>query len=623
MTARATLLDAWSDGLRPPPSLTVSQWAEAHRVLEGTTSSEPGPYRTDRVPFAREIMDRLSPQDPCEMVVLMKGSQVSGTEMGNNWLGYVMHHVPGPMLVVLNTLEIAEAWSKERLSSLIEKTPALKERIAPSKSRDGGNATRMKKFPGGSIHIAGGNSAASLRSRPVRYLMLDEVDSYEIDADGEGDPVELARKRQATFANRKTFAVSSPKYEATSRILQLFQQGDQRYFHLPCPVCEKAQPLEWRNVRWPPGKPREAGYVCDGCGVLWTDADKLRALARGQWVPSAEFDGRIRSYHLSGLYSPWQTFGDIAERWAAAKGDPVKLQVVVNTDLGEAWQEHEGEAIDETGLLARREGYEGVPAEVAVLTCGVDVQDNRLELEIVGWGADLETWNIDYRVIHGDPSGTRIWEALDQHLFRVMDHPRLGTIEIAATCIDTGGHHQDAVLRYCGELHRQRRFIWPIKGDGGDKPIWKSKRARKKKRDQVVSAFLIGVDTIKKQLVERLRRTTPGPGYLHFPLARDESYFAQLTAERMEVKYRLGQRKLAFTKPAGKRNEALDCRVYATAALTGWEDYAGYSLAAAVDALRAMPENPASDHVSSQPQPTKRKRPDDWWGGGLRDRWRR
>jgi phage terminase large subunit GpA-like protein len=200
---------AWQQGLASDPKLSVSDWADRHRVLSSVAASEPGRWSTARTPYLKEIMQVLSAQDRTERVVFMKGAQLGGTETGLNWLGYVVHHAPGPMLMVQPTVETAKRVSKQRVDSLIESCPAIAERIKSPRARDSGNTVLMKEFSGGVLVITGANSAVGLRSMPVRFLFLDEVDGYPGDAGGEGDPVALAMQRSVTFMNRKVLMVLS------------------------------------------------------------------------------------------------------------------------------------------------------------------------------------------------------------------------------------------------------------------------------------------------------------------------------------------------------------------------------------------------------------------------------
>jgi len=564
---------SFCQGLKPDPNFNVSQWADNHRILTSVSSAEPGPWRTDRTPYLKEIMDCLSPSNPCEKVVFMKGAQIGGTECGNNWMGFVIHHAPGPMLIVNPTVETAKRTSKMRIDPAIENCPALKEKVQDPRSRDSGNTMLMKEFPGGVLILTGANSAVGLRSMPIRYLFLDEVDGYPDDANAEGDPVNLAIQRTATFSNKKIFMISTPTIKNYSRIETAFLEGDQRYYFVPCPDCSELQILKWKNIKWPKGQPENAYYKCKKCGSKWEDHQKAEILKNGKWIAqNPNNESKTISFHLSSLYSPhgWVSFGDIAKEFSEVHKDPPRLQVWTNTKLAETWEDMSGEAIDPTGLLKRRENFgKHLPRDVAIITAGVDVQDNRLELEVVGWGKDEESWSLDYQVIYGDPSTPDLWNDLDKILSHSFIHSRdLGNFSITAVAVDSGGHYTDHVINYCDE--RKYKRFWAIKGssNGNGVPIWPVRASQSKRLKKPV--YVIGVNDAKETLMQRLRIENSGAGYWHFPIERDQEWFNQITSEVIKTKYVKGRPTRTWQpRKEGVATEGLDCRVYAFAALRG------------------------------------------------------
>ncbi|ABK45313.1 phage terminase GpA [Magnetococcus marinus MC-1] len=590
--------DAFLQGLMPDPHLTVSEWADEHRMLSSVASGEPGPWRTDRTPYLQEVMDSLSPSSPIERVVAMFGSQLGKTECGLNWVGYVIHHAPGPMLMVQPTVEMAKRYSKQRVGPLIESSSEIRERVKPARSRDSGNTVLSKEFPGGILLMTGANSAVGLSSAPIRYLFMDEVDRFPGDADGEGDPVALAIQRTANFSNRKVLLTSTPTIKGFSRIEAAYAESDQRQFWVPCPECGEFQVLTWAQVKWPHGERKLAYYLCPHCESQLADHQKGWMLENGVWRAAAAGDGKTAGFHLSSLYSPhgWTSWGDIAVEHGLVHKDPSRLKTWVNTKMGQCWEE-QGDRIDDEGLMERREAWGALlPADVAVLTAGVDVQDDRLEIEIVGWGRDEESWSIDYRVLWGDPSSPAVWEDLDNLLRYPRPHSRqLPDMTIRAAAIDTGGHHTLKSYAFCRS--RQGRRIWAIKGRGGQGvPIWPRKPSTKNKGK--VPLFIVGVDACKEAILSRLRIEEPGPGYLHFPMQRDGDYFKQLTAESVVTRYHKGRPIREWKKRDSDRNEALDCRVYAMAALQGLIAM-GFRLNMAVEKIA---EHPLKD---AMPEPGK------------------
>lgn len=579
LAPRARVRRAMTGNLRPPPPMRLSEWADRHRYLDSSTSSEPGQWRTSRVPYLREIMDCLSPEHPAERVVFQKGAQCGASEAAINWVGFIIDHMPGPVLVVHPTIEMAETWSKERLSKMIRSTPAVRDKIGDPQGRAkrSGDAVRAKEFPGGLLALAGSNSGANLRQRPIKYLVLDDLDEFHPDAAGQGDPVELAEARTTTFAsNRKILMASTPTTSEASRIAPAFEASDQRYFYVPCPECDTYQVLKWSQVTWPRGRPEDAEYACEGCGSLLADRDKEWMLPRGEWRATSEpEEPGLVGFHLSALYSPhgWKSWGQCAVQFYRAGRDPAKLKPFVNTVLGETWQETQASSLRADELYDRLEHFHAeCPSEVAAITQGVDVQDDCLVVETVGWGVGEESWSLDYRTIWGDPSGRAVWEDLHDFLHTPWQHGSGIELRPVAACIDSGGSHTQTVYDFCRPRHDRR--IWPVKGkDGQDRPVWPKKPTKVKNKK--VPLYLLGVDTAKTTIYARLRLESPGPGYCHFPVGRDPSYFDELTAEVRRVKYHRGHARYYWWKPERARNEALDCRVYAYAALLGWMENAG------------------------------------------------
>ncbi|MBF0342069.1 MAG: phage terminase large subunit family protein, partial [Magnetococcales bacterium] len=561
--------EAFSQGLRPDPLLLVSQWADRHRVLSSVSSSEPGPWRTARTPYLKEVMDCLSPSSPVERVVFMSGSQLGKTEAGLCWLGYTIHQSPGPILMVQPTVDMAKTYSKQRLDPLIEASPVLRDRVREPRSRDSGNTVLSKEFNGGILRITGANSAAGLSSMPVRFLFLDEVDRYPGDVDGEGDPVALAIQRTANFANRKVLIVSTPTIKGFSRIEAAYQESDQRHYWVPCPFCKQEQVLEWAQLRWPNGDREKAHYVCIHCEAVIQEHHKGWMLENGRWIAAAPGNGLTAGFHLSSLYSPlgWISWVQIAVEHGQVYRDPARLKVWCNTKLGQSWEEI-AEQLDSEGLMTRRELFGPLlPAGVVVLTAGVDVHPDRLEVEIVGWGRDEESWSIRHVVLYGDPSGPLVWQDLDRLMATTFPHSRqIDDLPIFAAAIDTGGANTMSAYDFCRE--RQDRRIWGIKGIGGmGKPLWPQRASRNNKGR--IPLFIIGVDAAKEVLYARLRIAAPGPGYCHFPKDRDAEWFRQLTAEKIRTRYIRGRPIREWHKKDGDRNEALDCRIYAIASLHG------------------------------------------------------
>jgi phage terminase large subunit GpA-like protein len=558
------LAGAWST-LRPPPLLTVSQWADRHRMLDTVSSAEPGKWRTSRTPYLREPMDRLSPTDPCERVVMMFGAQLGKTEAGLNWCGYIIHHQPAPLLLVQPSLEMAELYAEQRMAPMLRSTPELAERVGDPKQRDSGNKKLIKQFPGGFLRVVGANSPSSLAGMPARYIFGDEVDRWPASAGLEGSPLDLVERRTASFSRRKMLLTSTPTSRGSSLVERLMLQTGWRRYWVPCPHCSHMQVLDWSGLQWPAGKPRSAEYHCEACGAGIVDSERTKTemLEGGEWRPDKPEleDGRSYGYHLPTLYAPggWSTvsWGALAEQYDACGDNPDKMRVFVNTVWAETFDESELAAVDADGLAARAEVYaRPVPDGVRLLTAGVDVQQDRLEVEIVGWGDDEESWSIDYAAIPGDPTGPDVWAELDEYLARPRDGYR-----VLAACVDSG-YLSQTVQDWC--YARRGRRIMAIKGIGGaGRPVWPKKGSRGKKGGGW-RLWLVGVDSAKDVLWRRWSIAEPGPGCVHAPADRDQEWFRQLLAERPAIT-RAGRRE--WVKDRSVRAEALDCRVYAYAAL--------------------------------------------------------
>lgn len=499
-----------------------------------------------------------------EAVVVMSSAQIGKTEIINNVVGYHIHLDPSPILLLQPTLEMAEAWSKDRFAPMLRDTECLRGLVKDPRSRDSGNTLLHKRFPGGHITMAGANSPSSLASRPIRLVLCDEVDRYPVSAGTEGDPVNLAKKRSTTFWNRKLVLTSTPTIKGASRIEAAFEQSDQRYYHVPCPHCGEQQALHWQQIKWESDengyRPDTAHYVCVQCNEKIYDSDKPLMLARGEWVASAPFNGTA-GFHINELYSPWVTWPQMVAEFLKAKKLPETLKTWVNTSLGETWEES-GESIEADALLSRKESWgDDAPEPVVLVTAGVDVQGDRLEIEVKGWGLGEECWSLDYRIFYGDPAQGTVWQELDQYLLAPI-RSKLGVqLNIACVCIDSGGHHTQAVYEFCAS--RAVRGVFAVKGiNQTAKPLVgrPSKNNRYKLR-----LYPIGTDTAKEVIYSRLRITEPGAGYCHFPVTRDREYFLQLTAEKQVTRFTKGAARREWIKTRA-RNEVLDCTVYALAA---------------------------------------------------------
>ena len=590
MKAEDYFLKGWQSGWKPDALLTVSQWADEHRILSAKSASEPGRWRTSRAPYAREPMDELSAYSATEKVVLMWGAQLSKTETGNNFIGYAAHHAPGPIMAVQPTLDMAKRLSKQRIAPLIAETPALVERFASDKSKDSSNTIMAKEFEGGILVLTGANSAVGLRSMPVRYLFLDEVDAFPQDIDGEGDPVSLAEKRTTTFNRRKILITSTPTIKEQSRIEREYRKSDQRKYFVPCPHCGHEQWLRWRGYSDDTTDPRskdyrlvwvdeaktQAAYICEECGTHIEERHKTYMLENGRWVATAtSVDGKTKGYWLSSLYSPlgWKSWVEILREFEEAVRDPASLKTFVNTVLSETWEEEYSAKLDADGLAKRAESYEllTVPEGGLVITAGVDVQDNRIEILQRAWGEGEESWLVNRTVVFGDPAKMELWDQVLDVLDMEFRHESGAILKTYATSIDSGGHFTHEVYAFTRQ-HRKRHIL-AIKGMSlpGKPALGKPTKQDINIRQQTIKkgAMLwpVGSDTIKSLIYGRLKGVESGPGSYHWPVGLPADYWKQLTSEKQVTKLINGFPKRIWVKNNRDNNEALDCEVYAYAAL--------------------------------------------------------
>ena len=569
--------------LTPPPELRVSDWSDRFMRLPREASPEPGPWSTERAPYQREMMDVVN--DPgIETVVFMIASQCGKTAVELNIVGYFIHQDPSPILFVMPSEQLAENFSKERLAPMIRDTPVLTGLFGAAKTRESGNTLLNKQFPGGFIALAGSNAPRGLASRPVRILVMDEEDGFPASAGTEGDPVTLAEARTTNFWNRKRIYSSTPTKKGASRVEKHYQQSDQRVYEVPCPQCGTYQTLEWESLRWPSPntgakkhEPNRCYYVCvQGCEIL--EADKPDMLRQGKWraLNPGGGDGRTAGFQLSCLYSPWKTWPETISDWLKAYRLPHTRKAFWNTRLGRTY-EVVGETVDDNALVRRRQLYPArVPDGVLVLTAGVDVQADRLEMEVVGWGMEEESWSVDYQILRGNPAEAEIWDRLDAALLDRYPNAAGIRLRIHSAFVDSG-FHTKMVYRFCAR--RQVRRVFACKGQAGPGIPLTKPRASRVHRGPRVDLRIVGIDAAKEALYSNLKIDRIGPGYCHFPAAWTSpqgvsidlpmygpDYFSQLTAEKLVTEMREMTPVRKWEKKQ-ERNEALDCRVYAMAAL--------------------------------------------------------
>lgn len=634
---RSQYLTSFCEGLSPEEILTVDQWADKHRILSGKAAAEPGRYKTDRTPFLREIMRCLSVNDPTQEIVFKKSSQIGGTECGLNWIGYVIDHSPAPMMFVQPTVDLAKRVSKGRLDPLIDESPRLKQKVQEKRARDSSNTMLAKEFLGGILIITGANSAVGLRSAPCRYIFVDEVDAYPANVDDEGSPIELAKKRSKTFASkRKIFIVSTPTIEGRSEIDFRYKNSDQRVYKIPCPHCGHYQELKFTHLKWKRTESKKlirssVYYECQGCKGKIKNYHKTKFLKAGYWDKQNP-EATVAGFFINELYSPvgWSSWEDLAQSFLDSKDNPEKLRTFVNTELGETWKD-KSEVPSYNRLYERREKYETktVPRGGVFLTMGVDVQEDRLELEIVAWGRGMESWSVDARILSGDTDKTEVWEKLENVLAETFprednENARVG---IRLTAVDSG-YRTQKVYAWVRKFSPDR--VVAVKGDSSKTSIISTPTAvdvtvKGRRFRRGLKIWSVGVDILKTELYGYLRLDKPEDGkpypngYCHFP-EYSLDFFKQLTAEELRaIVNKKGFTVYEFVK-VRDRNEALDCRVYARAAtaIIGADRFKEKHWSA-LEGRTPKPiastkeEKPSEHNAKDKPKRRKRKRRESSW----------
>jgi len=563
-----------ANAVRVSEHLSFCDWSEQKRILQAKSSAEPGRLRLSRTPYMRKIFESLDPANPAERVVFMKSTQVGATEAGVTWAGYVIDQNPCSMMIVQPTVDLAKRYSKQRLQPMIDDMPILQTKMEKVTSRSASNTQTFKDFLGGVMVMSGANSAASLRSAPVRILFLDEVDAYPEDCDGEGDPVVIALRRTDAFYNRKIFICSTPTDQLNSKVEREFKNSNRQYFHVPCPICDTPQVLNFEHLIYETDKDDKyqldspVRYVCSGCGAEIAEERKNEMMQKGEWISeNPKLDGVYEGFHINGLYSPpgWLSWSAIVDTYLKAEKtkNPLKKKEFTNTILGRTWQSTKEKKVSQREMMARREDYTLVPNN-AVLVSGVDCQDDRLEIETVAYSRNFESHGMGYRVFMGDPARPEVWKDLDDFLKKDWKREDGSKTKIACTCVDSGGHHTQTVYDWCND--RTNRRVYAVNGAAQKtRPII----TRPSKLDKYRGIFFsVGVHIAKIRLFTALAIKEHGAGFCHYNKSYGNDYFKQLASETLvETVNKRGFVESSWKLTAGRRNEAIDLRTYSIAAL--------------------------------------------------------
>ncbi len=511
----------------------------------------------------------------------MKSAQTGFTQEMLNMIGYIIDIKPGPILIIYPTEHGAIRFSKRKLNPMLRDTPRLKGKVSDLKKKDGENSTLEKSFPGGFISMVGAKSVNSLSQQSIMYLMLDELDRIERTAGNEGDTVEVAAKRLQGYKEvSKQVNISTPTIKNVSRIERKYFSSDQRKYFVPCPVCNHYQTLKWEQVKgWRIDKgvyePKNTYYECENenCRAQLTEKDKYRMIESGEWRTQNPEVKDHAGFHINELYSTLSTWEDVVTQFIKKKDDPAELQTFVNLVLGETWEDTETTITDNI-LLARVEDYTSskLPEGIVLVTAAVDIQGDRAEVLIKGWGVGEESWYIELERLMGDPKApysnepSNLWYKVETYLEKIFVHSSGLKLRISAVGIDTG-YLSTSVQRFVKRMHKKgKKHIFALQGKEGNpgSPVLNRPTTNNKLG---IKQFTVGTFTAKTIIFSRLMLDEYGPGYMHFNQSCDEEYFKQLTAEKTVTVYDKG---IPIKKKWIKiraRNEALDLEVYNLAAL--------------------------------------------------------
>ncbi len=556
----------------PPKKLSLSEWANEYAYLSVESSAEGGRWRT--LPYQKGIMDAVTDPD-IEQISVMKSARVGYSKILNHIIAYHIHNDPCPIMIVQPTIEDATGYSKEEIAPMLRDTKCLQGLVSDAKAKDGQNTLLQKLFPGGNLTLVGANSPRGFRRVSRRIVLFDETDGYPASAGTEGDQIKLGIKRTEFFANRKIVAGSTPTVKDFSRIEKLFNQTDQRRYYVPCPKCNHMQYLRWANFECFENDPSTTIYKCEKCNYHIPHTKKRWMVERGEWRATAPYNGKHAGFHIWAAYSysPNATWQNLMEEYLACKNDQEQLKTFINVTLGEVYEDeyHTKASADGLSKRAAEEKYkEGVPPkEVLILTLGVDVQDDRLSMSVIGFGRNEEMYLIDRKVIYGSPARADLWAQLDEVLQGKYTNEEGQELKIDTAAIDTGGHYTQETYQYVRE--RKQLGIIGIKGMGqkGKPALGKPSKVDINFSGKVLKRgfelFPVGVDTIKTTLHNKLKDAEVGQGYIHFYPTTKASYFEELTAERQILKYKNGYQERVWVKKNNQANEALDEMVYAYA----------------------------------------------------------
>lgn len=627
---RALLLAVMARAIKPRPVTTVSQWAEKHMRLSSKASVAPGRFRVDRNLALQEPMDTMSPRSRVSSVVCRFPIQFGKSTVETAVIGCSMTENPGPIMVCLPGEVSMKKFIAQKLTPLIDETPAVQECLSSVVSRDARNTLDFKDFVGGQLYIEHAGNPKRLKSTSVKILLVDEFTEFATSLTSGDDPVALLDGRTSAFpVVSKSMYVSTPGIKGLCRTTEKFEDSDQRHRHLPCPHCGELHAYEWADLHWSlhpaTGRIQRAWLVCPECGCEIEESHKPAMLAGGVWIAHNPGHPK-RGYHINCLYYPiglGPRWAELAQMWLDAQGDPAKLKTFINDRLAEPWEDPAMRAIKQNLIAERAEPYDlrVAPLSVCYITAGVDTQDDRLEVHLVGWGRGLAAWTIDYVVLPGDPARPAVWAALAALLNRPVQHASGAQLRVAACAIDGRGHRTPFVKQFILDnqdsptpalrimcIFGAKASNAPVLG----RPKWEEIKADGKTEKRGIHTWQVGTVNAKHFLFRRIGADADverEDRLVHFSDQLDQKFFAGIVAETFDPKQN------RYVKKRAARNEPLDTWIYAYAAAHHPElhlhrytkaDWSASEARILEGSARRLPDDPALPApAASQPMPAQ------------------
>lgn len=581
--------------LRPPERLTVSEWADRHRILSELDSASPGRWRTSKTPYLKQVMDSFN-EPSVHDITFCAGSQLGKTAAEQNMIGFCIVQDPGPMMIVYPTEKLAKFTSEKRLQPMFELTPSIRDRFLVRESKD-----LELSFDGMYIALVGANSPSDLSSRPVRYIFFDEIDKFPAWSGSEASPLELAEERTKTFYNAKKVKVSTPTLKS-GYIWQGWLNADVQYrYYLPCPYCGEKQILEFPQIKWPEEADANtasetAWYECKYCHQQIDNRQKIQMLRDGEWVGEKKCSGKVHkvAYHLSSLYSPWLTFGDVAAKFLSSKDTPSLLMNFINSWLAEPWVDKSSRMQSDV-VMEKQLPYDRgrMPAEAQILTCGIDVQLDHFWYAVRAWGPHLKSWLVDYGRIE-------TWADVENVVNRNYADMNGEIRNVNLACMDSG-YNTDEVYAFCAQ---NMNVVVPTKGSSTPLKSRYNVTILDKGKGFGLRLYTFDPNQLKSFIASRMCIDAGSHGSWNVYQDIDREYCDQICAEQLvEKKDKKGKITTSWEKVSSHaQNHLLDCET-------------NNALAAEILGVRYLMEQETDNNSGIQPD----KQEEDWLG--LDDDW--